>query len=132
LGEDARLMQSLYIYYKVQPGQAPELLNAIVSMQQQLRAHMPGLAASVHQRANEPIVEMGAALHTWMEIYQFNGHADARAWAALDAALAARLPSLPAGIDGPRHAECFQTLSGAAHQPAPLHPLNPLNLVHRP
>ncbi len=96
-------MRSLYIYYKVTPDQTPVLSQAVLSMQAHLRALMPGLGAHLWMR-DDPDQANGP---TWMEVYQFNGHADARAWSALDEALAAHLGDLPPGILGERHREHF-------------------------
>ena len=105
-------MSALYIYYRVQPGREQVLADAIHGMQARLRAGMPGLAASLQHRiewsSGQPTQSPGP---TWMETYHFNGHADHRAWAAFEAALARELPTLPEGIDGTRQTECFSPLS---------------------
>lgn len=120
-------MSALYIYYRV-PAPCPEALApAVHAMQARLRAGMPGLAASLHRRieqaaATDPIPGQPQG-DTWMEIYQFNGHADHRAWASFDAALAAEVGLLPAGIDGLRHAERFEPLPPSSPvAPAPFTP----------
>jgi Domain of unknown function (DUF4936) len=99
-------MRSLYIYYKVAPDQTHPLSQAVLSMQAHLRALMPGLGAHLWLRDDSD----QAPEPTWMEVYQFNGHADERAWAALDDALAAHLGDLPAGIVGERHREHFSLM----------------------
>lgn len=108
-------MSALYIYYRVQPGREQGLAEAVHGMQARLRGAMPGLAASLQQRielgSGEPTRSPQA---TWMETYHFNGHADHRAWAVFEAALARELPSLPDGIDGARQTECFGPLTAAA------------------
>ena len=108
-------MSALYIYYRVQPGCEQVLATAIHQMQARLRAGMPGLAASLQQRTDlatgQPTREPQA---TWMETYHFNGHADHRAWAVFEAALAKELPALPEGIDGARQTECFSPLAAVA------------------
>lgn len=107
-------MSALYIYYRVQPGREQVLAEAIRGMQARLRAAMPGLAASLLQR-----VELNSGQptrspqSTWMESYHFNGHADQRAWASFQGALARELDALPEGIDGERHAEAFSPLPAA-------------------
>ena len=104
-------MSALYIYYRVHPGREQVLADAVHGMQARLRASMPGLAASLQQR-----VELGtgrptrSAGVTWMETYHFNGHADHRAWASFETALAREVPTLPEGIEGARHTECFSPL----------------------
>jgi hypothetical protein len=97
-------MRSLYVYYKVNPDQFELLSPAILAMQARLRALMPGLAAHLWQRSDRAD---DSATPTWMEVYQFNGHADDRAWAALDDAMMPLLDQLPAGIVGDRHREQF-------------------------
>ncbi len=102
------MTSSLYIYYKVRPELAVPLREAIHTMQARLRSAMPGLAAALWTRSDQAD---GATPATWMEVYQFNGHADARAWTALDEALAPLLAQLPEGIDGPRHRERFSLMA---------------------
>jgi hypothetical protein len=99
-------MTSIYIYYKVSPDAAASLQDAVQAMQSQLRSAMPGLAASLHLREDDTTAEV----LTWMEVYQFNGHADARAWQTFDEALSRQIPLLPAGIQGERHTERFRAL----------------------
>lgn len=101
-------MTSLYIYYKVQPSLAEPLSHAIAAMQASLRSGMPGLAVALWCRSDEPTAP---GLQTWMETYHFNGHADARAWQALEAAMAPLLAALPPGIEGPRHHERFELMT---------------------
>ena len=100
-------MSTLYIYYRIQAAQSGALCLAVAGMQARLRAAMPGLAASLHQRCD---AQAAGASPTWMEVYHFNGHADERAWQAFEAALARQVATLPAGIDGVRHAERFTPL----------------------
>lgn len=99
-------MRSLYIYYRVDASQSMVMQAAITQMQQTLRQAMPGLAASLHQRAPSNDTPM-----TWMEIYQFNGHANTQAWQKLTEHLQAQVTQLPAGIDGERHLEWFDRIS---------------------
>lgn len=101
---------SLYIYYRVQTPVPAALAAAVQTMQARLRAAMPGLAASLHRRLTEPGDGTDPVKETWMEVYQFNGHADARAWARLEQALMHETGLLPAGIEGVRHAERFEPL----------------------
>lgn len=111
-------MSALYIYYRVQAPCPQALEPAVHAMQARLRASMPGLGASLHRRIEQRDATAPASSptqgDTWMEIYQFNGHADHRAWASFDTALAAEIGLLPAGIDGLRHAERFEPLSPSA------------------
>lgn len=109
-------MNSLYVYYKVQPIQAQALQTAVLRMQWRLRSAMPGLAASLHQRthshATPHVVESPASTTaqdtaTWMETYHFNGHADARAWQQLVDMMQQVVKQLPSGIEGERHEEWF-------------------------
>lgn len=105
-------MLSLYIYYRVHPEHAAALQGAVHDMQARLRSAMPGLAASLHVRED---TAAGSAL-TWMEIYHFNGHADTRAWATFEDALATQAAQLPEGLIGVRQVERFRALSArAAH-----------------
>lgn len=102
-------MTSLYIYYRVQTPDQVHLAQAVHSMQARLRGAMPGLAASLHRRIDEPRAE--ASSDTWVEVYHFNGHADERAWARLDESLALEVGQLPQGIEGLRHAERFEAMT---------------------
>lgn len=99
-------MRSLYVYYRVDASQASALQSAIVQMQQTLRKAMPGLAAMLHQRVLSDSTPM-----TWMETYQFNGHANAQAWQMLSEHLQAQVAHLPAGITGERHIEWFDRIT---------------------
>lgn len=103
-----RAMTSLYIYYKVRPDLALPLREAVHTLQARLRSAMPGLAATLWSRSDAQTGDGERA--TWMEVYQFNGHADARAWTALDEALSTLVAQLPEGIDGPRHSERFSLM----------------------
>ncbi|HEX5373540.1 MAG TPA: DUF4936 family protein [Aquabacterium sp.] len=98
-------MLSLYIYYQVHPDHAAVLQGAVQDMQARLRSAMPGLAASLHVRE-----DAGASALTWMEIYHFNGHADDRAWATFEGALAMQAAQLPEGLIGARQVERFRAL----------------------
>ncbi len=113
-----RSMTALYIYYRVQAPCPEALAPAVHAMQDRLRARMPGLAAGLHRRIEQPAAIAPASGltpgDTWMEVYQFNGHADHRAWAIFDAALDAEVGLLPPGIDGMRHAERFELLPPSA------------------
>jgi len=99
-------MKSLYVYYRVEEAQANALQAAIVQMQLTLRQAMPGLAAMLHQR----VLAEGSPM-TWMETYQFNGHANAQAWQMLSDYLDAQVALLPAGIAGERHLEWFERIT---------------------
>jgi Domain of unknown function (DUF4936) len=118
-------MRSLYIYYRVQPAQKPELWLAVSDMQTALRGQMPGLAASLSQKLDTPPASeapLGAApqaLLTWMETYHFNGHASTEAWERFELTLSQRAACLPAGIEGPRHVERFERLSAPCLTPSP-------------
>lgn len=105
------MTSSLYVYYKVRLELASSLRETIHTMQARLRSGMPGLAAGLWCRADEP----GGLHATWMEVYQFNGHADDRAWAALADAMAPMLAQLsdrwPDGIEGGRHEERFDLMA---------------------
>lgn len=105
-------MSKLYVYYKVAPARAAELLPLLVDLQRRLREAMPGLACDI-QRRTDAAATQDATAQTWMETYHFNGFADARAWSALDDALGTALKALPEGLMGERHAERFDTLSSA-------------------
>lgn len=113
-------MTALYIYYRVSSPCPVDLAPAVHAMQSRLRGEMPGLAASLHRRVDAPAADTtaDAAGDTWMEIYQFNGHADQRAWSRLESALAAAVGQLPTGIDGLRHAERFELLTLPALHPS--------------
>ena len=107
-------MITLYIYYKVDPAHAQSLRDAVQTQQQRLRAAMPGLVASLHERLPDRAGDAPPRELTWMETYAFNGHADDRAWQQLDAALETAVQALPASaILGARHVERFQRLSVA-------------------
>ena len=117
-------MRSLYIYYRVQSSQRQALWSAVSEMQLALRGLMPGLAASLSEKLDgasrqnhEPAVPP-APLLTWMEIYQFNGHASDEAWQRFEQTLADHSAALPCGIEGPRHLERFMRLSAPCLTPA--------------
>lgn len=112
-------MTALYVYYRVQADQATTLLPAIARMQTGLRSAMPGLAAHLSRRVPAPSASHTPSLvdgtstipETWMETYQFNGHADHRAWLKLVEALDLAVGQLPMGIEGNRHVEWFERIS---------------------
>ena len=106
-------MRSLYVYYKVNPGHAGTLREAVYQWHQGLRNDMPGLVAALHQRADTPDARTADAPLTWMETYHFNGHPSAQAWDAFEQLLASQAGSLPEGIVGPRHVERFERLHAA-------------------
>lgn len=106
-------MRSLYVYYKVNPGHAGTLREAVYRWHQGLRNDMPGLVAALHQRADTPDARTADAPLTWMETYHFNGHPSAQAWDAFEQLLASQAGSLPEGIVGPRHVERFERLHAA-------------------
>ena len=110
----SRPMRSLFIYYRVCPADRQALWLAVSEMQSGLRGEMPGLAASLSERIDEPqtaTTPQASALLTWMETYQFNGHASDEAWLRFENTLTQRTLQLPAGIDGVRHVERFVRLS---------------------
>lgn len=110
----SRPMRSLFIYYRVRPADRRALWLAVSEMQSGLRGEMPGLAASLSERIDEPptATTPPAPAHlTWMETYQFNGHASDEAWLRFENVLAQRTPQLPEGIEGVRHVERFVRLS---------------------
>jgi Domain of unknown function (DUF4936) len=110
----SRPMRSLFIYYRVRPADRQALWLAVSEMQSGLRGEMPGLAASLSERIEEPQTATNppATAHlTWMETYQFNGHASDEAWHRFENVLAERTLDLPVGIDGARHVERFVRLS---------------------
>jgi hypothetical protein len=121
-------MRSLYIYYRVQPSQKPDLWVAVSDMQSALRGQMPGLAASLSEKIDTSVADRtGSAATTqppltWMETYHFNGHASTEAWERFEATLAQRVAGLPAGIEGPRHIERFERLSAPCLTPSPQTP----------
>ena len=111
-------MTILYVYYQVQADQAATLSPAVGRMQARLRSTMPGLAANLSRRvpdpsslgADSPTATPSATPETWMEIYQFNGHADHRAWLKLVTALDTAVAQLPSGMLGQRHVEWFDRI----------------------
>ncbi len=110
----SRPMRSLFIYYRVRPADRQALWLAVSEMQSGLRGQMPGLAASLSERIDEPPTATNppAPAHlTWMETYQFNGHASDDAWLRFENTLTQRTLQLPPGIEGVRHVERFVRLS---------------------
>ncbi len=99
-------MRSLYIYYRVETPKAQALWHAVTGMQQDMRNHMPGLAAALHQHLDAPAPDQ----QTWMETYHFNGHPSDDAWLAFEVQLDVRARSLPAGVIGDRHVERFSKM----------------------
>lgn len=107
-------MRSLFIYYRVRPAVRQSLWLAVSEMQSGLRGEMPGLAASLSERIDDPQTATNPqtpAHLTWMETYQFNGHASDDAWLRFENVLAQRALQLPEGIEGARHVERFVRLS---------------------
>ena len=106
-------MRSLYVYYRIQLAHEASLWQAVTDIQHRLRSRMPGLAAALHQRLDPGT----SGLHTWMEVYHFNGHANDQAWSTFEAALLAQAATLPAGIEGERHLERFVRHDGPTALP---------------
>lgn len=103
-------MRSLYVYYRIQLAHEAPLWLAVTDMQHRLRSRMPGLAAALQRRLDPG----DSGLQTWMEVYQFNGHASDMAWTTFEAALLAQAATLPEGIEGERHLERFVRHDGPA------------------
>jgi Domain of unknown function (DUF4936) len=118
----SRPMRSLFIYYRVRPADRQALWLAVSEMQSGLRGEMPGLAASLSERIDEPptaTAPQAPVPLTWMETYQFNGHASDEAWLRFENVLAQRTLQLPEGIEGARHVERFVRLSAPCLPSAP-------------
>jgi Domain of unknown function (DUF4936) len=116
----SRPMRSLFIYYRVRPLERQALWQAVSDMQSDLRGEMPGLAASLSERidlAESSAHSQASPPLTWMETYQFNGHASDEAWLRFEAVLEQRAMALPEGVDGPRHVERFVRLSAPCLTP---------------
>lgn len=93
---------SLFIYFKLSALRAPQALQRLAAMQDDLRAGHPGLTARLLARTDV----QGAGELTWMEIYEHpQGLSD-----AFLADLEAAVLALPAGLIAPRHTETFAEL----------------------
>ncbi|MDO9467765.1 MAG: DUF4936 family protein [Thiobacillus sp.] len=88
-------MASIYVYYRIDPAQAPLAAARIDALLDMMAAHCSAPPRRL-QRCDDA--------STWMEVYE--GIADVAAFAAaLDAAVAAQ--GCTAFIQGERHLECF-------------------------
>jgi hypothetical protein len=93
-------LRELYIYYRVNDGDAPAALQAARSMQQRLREQHPGLQARLLRRP-----QAGSdGLQTWMETYALP---DAGVTTALEDEITRAASAWAAYISGPRHCEVF-------------------------
>lgn len=101
---------SLFIYFKLSALRAPQALQRLAAMQDELRDRHPGLTARLLARTDGQDV----AEPTWMEIYEHpQGLSD-----AFLADLQAAVLALPAGLIAPRHTETFAELHLPAGQVA--------------
>lgn len=99
-------MRELYVWYRVAPGPAPAARRAVLTMQAELRAGTPGLAARLLVRA-----DANGAVQTWMESYALPGRTDGISH-ALEVAIARRAASVSPLIEGERHVEAFLVDTG--------------------
>ena len=90
----------LFVYYRVAPGGAQALTDAVRDMQARLCAERPGLRARLLQRP-----ELREGLQTWMEVYALAPGDDVEAAALAIEATAER--TLASRLAGPRHVERF-------------------------
>ncbi|WP_028105073.1 DUF4936 family protein [Pseudoduganella violaceinigra] len=93
----------LYVYYKVQAGQAASLQQAVMAMQAGLAA-AHGIAAQLKRRPEAP-----EGVQTWMEVYPA-----APASLHVELANAVAQAGLARWISGPRHMEVFEDMPPCA------------------
>lgn len=105
-------MRELYFYWQADASQGGRAQAEVVEAQREWRARWPGLVARLLQRAEGPRA-------TWMEVYTRAGGIDVTLQAALVAEGDARLAPW---IDGRRHLEVFEPVTGAASPAAPAPP----------
>ena len=96
-----RPLRSLYVYYRVPPGQETAAQTAIETMQATLRDCQPGLLTRLMCRADEAGKAQDA---TWMEVYE---HPEGGISQACEMHLESLAQALPPGLIGPRHIEIF-------------------------
>ncbi len=102
-------MWACYVYYRVAPAQAAQLLPKVLAMQARLAQELT-LETSLQQRvdaANEQ------AVLTWMEIYRASGklHAETVLQQLQQAVSEA---DILAYLQGERHLECFMDIQPCA------------------
>lgn len=91
---------NLYIYYRVRPADAPQLIAAVRDLQAQWRSELPGLDCTLSQRVDD-----GQPHLTLMETY-VHPQGLSPAWQrAIEAGVERRLSRW---IDGERHVERFE------------------------
>ena len=90
---------NLYVYYRVRPADAPQLIGAVRALHAQWRAELPGLDCTLSQRVDE-----GGPQLTLMETY-VHSHGLSSQWQQTIEAGAGR--ALARWIDGVRHVERF-------------------------
>ena len=96
-------MRELYIYYRVDPVNAPAARAAVTEWQLQLCARHPTLTARLLRRP-----EMIDGRETWMETYSNDPLRDpAGVSAELQADIEAGAGAFSDLLDGPRHTEVF-------------------------
>ena len=91
---------NLYIYYRVRPADAPQLIAAVRNLQAQWRSELPGLACTLSQRVDDDRQHL-----TLMETYTHPQGLSPQWQQAIEAG-AGR--SLASWIDGERHVERFE------------------------
>ncbi|TDP74679.1 DUF4936 family protein [Roseateles toxinivorans] len=94
-------MQELYVYYKLEPGQAEAALAAFRQLQAALKLQLPGMQSRLLQR---PVT--AGAQQTWMEVHSWpQGATPPDGWQALIEAQAEPLPG------SQRQVEVFEPLA---------------------
>ena len=103
----AAARRELFVYWRAAAA-AGDVRAAATALQTALRAAHPGLQARLLRRGDAA----AGGVDTWMEIYALPvspGGIDAALQMAIDGAAAAALAGL---IDGARHVEAFEVVSG--------------------
>lgn len=90
---------NLYIYYRVRPADAPQLIASVHALQARWRSELPGLACTLNQRVDD-----GEPHLTLMETYTHPQGLSTQWQQAIEAGAG---HALARWIDGERHAERF-------------------------
>ena len=99
------MQRALFIYYRVDPDQAPQAAAAVAELLRDLRARHPGLRARLWRRTDPDTL----GLQTWMETYELDPDAFAQ---GIDCALQGEIQARAAmllgpWLAGPRQVEVF-------------------------
>ena len=99
-------MRELFVWYRVDDGNAEAARGAVEAMQRSLERSIPGLQARL-------LIRRGTGQQTWMETFARRPRApdDAGIDAATESAIAAAAGSLAPLLASERHVEAFEVQS---------------------